>query len=859
MVPVAMGTGSCPAGKFTGMDRLERYRAKRKASKTPEPFGGTVAGGGNRFVVQRHSARNLHYDLRLEMGGTLVSWAVPKGPSPNPVDKRLAMKVEDHPVEYVDFEGVIPEGEYGAGPVIVWDQGTWVPKADPEEGLQKGKLLFELRGYKLRGVWTLVKTRQAENSWLLIKERDDQVDEGGTESYPDDSIYSGLTVEERRDPEPAREAIAERLEEAGATRRAVDPRRLSPMLAVPEERPFSRAGWVFEIKLDGYRLIAAREKGEALLLSRNGNDLTATFPEIARAVRGLPYEGLVLDGEVVVHDARGLPSFQELQKRGRLTRWADVQRAAVERPATFYAFDLLAAEGLDARELPLRERKSVLRELLPRAGPIRFSDHVEERGEAVYEQVTALDLEGVVGKRADSPYRTGQRSRDWIKVRAMRTDDFVVVGWSEPSGSRAGFGSLHLAQFDAGGALVYAGAVGTGFDVARLAELSGRLMELEVDDPPFGGSLPAGRGHHWARPKIVVEVRYKEVTDDGLLRQPSFLRVRDDKPPAECVQEGVHPPDVELEPAPVAPPAEPRGEVPFTNLDKVLYPDAGFTKGDVIEYYRAVAEWMLPYLRDRPLVLTRYPDGIDGKSFYQKNAPEWAPGWVRTVTVWSEGSERDLDYFVVEDLDSLLYVANSAALLLHVWSSRVSSLGSPDWCILDLDPKDAPFEHVVEVARTLHRLCDEIGLPAFVKTSGSSGLHVLVPLGRQVTYDQSRTLGELLARLAVRERRDIATIERVVKKRGGKVYVDFLQNGHGKLLVAPYSTRPLPGAPVSAPLRWKEVVPSLDIRRFTIASMPRRLRSMKRDPLRPVLDLEPDLVGAIGKLAERMAPEERGS
>ena len=608
---------------------------------------------------------------------------------------------------------------------------------------------------------------------------------------------------------------------------------------------------MFEIKLDGYRLLAAHAKGEPLLVSRNGNDLTATFPEIARAIQGLPYEDLVVDGEVVVHDARGLPSFQELQKRGRLTRRSDVQRAAVERPATFYAFDLLACEGFDARDLSLLDRKAILREILPRAGPIRFSDHVEEKGEAVYEQVTALDLEGVVGKKADSPYRTGLRSKDWIKVRAMRTDDFVVVGWTDPSGSRAGFGSLHLAQYDAGGALVYAGAVGTGFTEARLSALSARLRKAEIDRPPFRGR-PAGRGHHWTRPDLVVEVRYKEVTEEGLLRQPSFLRLRDDKPPRECVQQGVHPPDPEIEPAPVEDPAEAPRVIPFTNLDKVLYPDSRFTKGDVIEYYRAVAEWMLPYLRDRPLVLTRYPDGIEGKSFYQKNAPEWAPDWVRTVTVWSEGSERDLDYFVVDDLDSLLYIANSAALLLHVWSSRVATLGNPDWCILDLDPKDAPFAHVIEVARVLRRLCEEIELPAFVKTSGSTGLHVLVPVARRVTYDQSRTLGELLARLVVRERRDIATIERVVKKRGGKVYVDFLQNGHGKLLVAPYSTRPLPGAPVSAPLRWSEVKPGLDIGRYTIATLPRRLRSMKNDPLRPVLEVEPDLVGALERLAERL-------
>ena len=327
-------------------DRLKAYRAKRAAGKTPEPMGGGVETGGRLLCVQQHAARNLHWDLRLEMGGTLVSWAVPKGPSPDPADKRLAMKVEDHPIEYGDFEGVIPAGQYGAGPVILWDKGTWTPLEDPVEGLVKGKLLFDLHGYKLRGRWTLVKTKQAANSWLFIKERDEHVDPRGTDAYPHDSIYSGLTVEERRDPSAVRARVAERLAAAGAARRAVDVGKLSPMLAVSADAPFSRAGWVFEIKLDGYRLLAAREKGEARLVSRNGNDLTATFPEIARAIRGLPYEGLVVDGEVVVHDARGIPSFQELQKRGRLTRWSDVQRAAAERPATFYAFDLLACEGL---------------------------------------------------------------------------------------------------------------------------------------------------------------------------------------------------------------------------------------------------------------------------------------------------------------------------------------------------------------------------------------------------------------------------------------------------------------------------------------------------------------------------------
>src|SRR5687768_9211289 len=346
-----------PAQSSSG--QLKEYRAKRNFSKTPEPSGKPLSKPRRRvrakrvqlaYCVQKHLATNLHYDFRLEHKGVMLSWAVPKGPSLKPADKRLAMKVEDHPVEYGDFEGVIPAGQYGAGPVILWDKGTWTPLEDPVEGLVKGKLLFDLHGYKLRGRWTLVKTKQAANSWLFIKERDEHVDPRGTDVYPHDSIYSGLSVEERRDPSAVRAAIAERLADAGGTRRAVDVARLSPMLAVSADAPFSRAGWVFEIKLDGYRLLAARERGESRLVSRNGNDMTATFPEIARAIRGLPYEGLVLDGEVVVHDARGIPSFQELQKRGRLTRWSDVQRAAAERPATFYAFDLLACEGLDARE-----------------------------------------------------------------------------------------------------------------------------------------------------------------------------------------------------------------------------------------------------------------------------------------------------------------------------------------------------------------------------------------------------------------------------------------------------------------------------------------------------------------------------
>ncbi|HUF74983.1 MAG TPA: DNA ligase D [Longimicrobiales bacterium] len=830
-------------------DRLAAYREKRSASRTPEPFGGRVVAGGSIFVVQKHAARNLHWDLRLELDGVLLSWAVPKGPSPNQADKRLAMQTEDHPLEYAEFEGVIPEGEYGAGAMIVWDKGVWVPLEDAHRGLETGKLLFELRGHKLHGSWTLVKTRQAERSWLLIKERDAYMDEGrSTEDYPDDSIFSGLTVEEFPQADAHAEETAARVAETGAKRRAVRAKDVGLMLATSEERPFTREGWIFELKYDGYRLLAERHGREPYLRSRAGHALTATFPEIARAVRGLPYEGLVLDGEVVVNDLEGRPSFSRLQKRGRILNRDDALRASVELPATYHAFDILALEGFDVRTLPLLERKEILKEVLPTVGPIRYADHIEEQGEAMYEQVERMRLEGIVGKKADAPYRGG-RSRSWIKVRTVRIEKFVVVGWTEPKGSRGGFGSLHLGQYD-GEELVYRGAVGSGFKDSELDAVLQVLEEIEVPSSPCEqGPVPRGRGHHWVRPQLVAEVKYKELTDAGVVRQASFGELKPDARPETCVVEGSAdgaPPDPTGDPGPVEAPEE--RAIPFTNLDKVFWPEEGYTKGDLIEYHRRVAEWMLPYLEDRPLVMTRYPDGIDGKSFFQKDAPPYAPEWFRRVTLWSEGSERELSYFVAEDLESLLYVINLGTIPLHIWSSRVDTLSQPDWCILDLDPKDAPFTDVVEIANKLHQVCEEIGLPSFVKTSGSSGIHVLVPLGRQLTYEQSRTLGQLLGRVVVSELPQIATLTRNPDRREGKVYVDFVQNGHGRLLAAPFTVRPRPGATVSAPVEWSEVNRRLTIESHTIESVPKRMKRLGKDPLRPVLDLEPDLLGVLESL-----------
>jgi len=838
-------------------DALSAYRAKRSLDATPEPVGVVGALRGRLFVVHKHAASHLHYDLRLEMDGVLRSWAVPKGPSRNQADKRLAVLVEDHPLEYGNFEGKIPEGNYGAGAVIVWDRGMWLPIEDIAKGFEKGKLLFELRGYKLKGKWTLVKLKKGVKEWLLIKERDSQAVTANGEVFPQGSVLSGMTVEDLKAGANPAVALADDLKEAGAPKRKLRAQDVELMLAEPREKAFTKEGWLFELKLDGFRFLASRENGEGKLTTRNGHDLTAAFPEIARSLTALPYDDLVLDGELVVPDDAGRPSFQRLQERARFTRATDIGRAAVEQPASLFLFDFLAAEGYDARSLPLVERKKLLRRVVPEVGPLRYLEHFETTGEAVYAQVTKMGLEGVVAKKMDAPYRAG-RSSNWIKIRAERTDDFVVVGYTRPKGSRAGFGALHLGVYDRG-ALTYVGRVGTGFDTRELEEYAAALEAAHRKEPPFKGAGPAGKEHVWVEPRLVAEVRYLEVTEDGQLRQPVFVRFRTDKAAAECVKEGVggRVSGVESEPPTRKEPPHPTPHTlhpafQFTNLHKVYWPAERYTKGDLVAYYKAISPWLLPYLKDRPLVLTRFPDGIEGKSFFQKDAPAYAHDFVRTVRMYSAESERELNYFVCDSESALLYIANMGAIPLHIWGSRVATLETPDWCILDLDPKEAPFAHVVTVAKAIREMAEAIGMPTFIKTSGSTGLHVLVPLGRQCTFDQARALGGLLARVVAAELPDIATITRQVQKRDGRVYIDYVQNGHGRLLAAPFTARPVPGALVSMPLEWKEVTPKLDIAKFTIRTAPARMEKLGEDPLLPVLTLKPDLVAALAGLHRRL-------
>ncbi|HEV8123427.1 MAG TPA: DNA ligase D [Gemmatimonadales bacterium] len=667
-----------------------------------------------------------------------------------------------------------------------------------------------------------------------------------------DDLLSSYRAKRPRDPapQPAGEAaIRDALEQLKAPRRKVTASDVGMMLAEVRDGPFTREGWLFEIKLDGYRLMAGSEKGKPSLISRNGLDLAGSFPEISRAVAALPFSNIVIDGEVVALTPEGRPSFQLLQQA----------RTAAELPVIYYAFDLPGFAGYDLRGLPLLVRKELLRRVIPTAGPVRYLEHFETEGESLYQHVVKLGLEGVVAKRTDAPYKAG-RSPLWNKIRADRSDDFVVVGYTPPKGARGGFGALHLAQY-VDGNLVYSGRAGSGFSGKQLQEVKADLDRIQRKSPPCDGPVPFGetsgaipitaipdyRISTWVEPRLVAEVRFKEWTQEGYLRHPVFLRFREDKPPLECVRQGT--------PAVARPTVKPTlkgSAVQVTNRDKVFWPEDGYTKGDLIEYYRAIAPWLLPYLHDRPVVLTRYPDGIAGKNFFQKDAPGHVPAWLRTVRLWSEQAQRDIDYFVCENEDGLVYLANLASIPLHIWASRVETLALPDWCSLDLDPKGAPFGDVITLARSARELCERIGLPAFIKTTGSSGLHVMIPLGRQFTHDQAKTLGEVLAHALVKKHRAIATTTRAVQKREGKVYVDYGQNGHGKLLVAPFSVRALPGAPVSMPLKWTEVKAGLDIRGFTIKNAIARMKKLKQDPLLPIMQIEPDLESALDALQREM-------
>ena len=861
---------------------LDTYRQKRHPGRTPEPFAAPSAApsSAQRFVVQQHAARRLHWDLRLEIDGVLVSWAVPRGPSVDPKEKRLAVQTEDHPLEYADFEGLIPAGNYGAGAMIVWDAGTYriVDGGAPAEALRAGKLDLELRGHKLRGRWALVRTKAgAGKDWLLFKKAEGPLSGPEPVAAQPWSVLSGLSVTELRDGTRRDGELAALAATAGAPRRTLPPAALRPMLAETAEAAFSRRGWLFELKYDGIRVLIVRAAGHPpRLLARSGRDVTATFPDIAAAAAHLAAESFVIDGELIALDERGTGSFERLQQRLGITNPWSVARAAGAVPAQVHGFDLLAAAGYDLRGLPLATRKSILRRLLPPQGVIRYADHVEEEGATFFAEACAHGVEGIVAKRADSLYASGRRSRDWLKIKAPRTADLAVVGFVPGKGARAPLGALMLA-WRRDSELVYAGNVGSGLSDKRIADLLPTLQAAARPTPAFTSSEPLARGAVFVEPSLVAEVRFTEATERGLLRQPVFLRLRNDKrledvdrpdalvrvPRSDAGSNAggtgrgdgepesgttLHATSARQRSTDGGQPPAPQPRFVPTNLAKVFWPDDGYTKGDLLGYYDRIWPAIQPYLRDRPVVLTRYPDGIAGKNFFQKNAPEFVPDWVATCRI------DDTEYFLCNERDALLYVINLGCIPLHVWSARRQSIEHPDWAILDLDPKGAPFRDVLAVARRIHALLQPLGAPHFIKTSGQDGLHVLVPLGGALTHDEAKAFAEVLARLVVADLPEIATIVRPLGGRAGKVYVDFLQNGAGKTIAAPFSVRPRAGAPVSTPLAWSEVGARLDPARFTIRTVPQRMRR-RADPMRAVLDTSIDVAGVLTALTERLRDE----
>jgi len=615
---------------------------------------------------------------------------------------------------------------------------------------------------------------------------------------------------------------------------------IKPMLATAGEA-FSRKDWLFEIKYDGYRLQCIKENDETRLISRNGNDLSQTFPEILQAVSRLPFNSFIIDGEAVVHDTSGMPNFARMQRRGRLSKPSAIERAMHQYPATLYSFDLIAFADYDLRKLPLVKRKDFLRMMIPVAGMIKYSDHIERDGQAMYQAAERLGLEGIVGKSAKGKYVSG-RSDQWIKIRIDQTDDFVVMGYREAS--NGDIRSLMVGQY-VDNELLYSGNVGSGLSDTLCRELS-HLFE-GIEDAKRLPEAPKNNDFHWKVATPVVEVRFKEITPSGQLRHPVLLRLRDDKNPEECIRLVKN---TALEEVAVEEEAIDK-TVQLSNLDKVFWPNQGLTKGDMITYYEAVCPWLLPWLEDRPLVMTRFPDGIEGKSFYQKDAPGFVPDWIRIEKMWS--TEREIGYFVVDSPEAMIYIANMASIPLHIYHSRVASIEHPDWCVLDLDPKEAPFSDVITIAKKIHEICEEIGMPSFVKTSGSTGLHILLPLDNQFTFEQSRIMGELLSRIVVRELGDISTIIRNTSQREGKVYIDYLQNGSGKLIASPYCVRPKENAPVSMPIHWREVNKKLRPDSFHIKNAIQRLKRQKQDPALAVLSTNVNLIDVLEALTDRYA------
>ncbi len=819
------------------MPSLATYRKKRSFGKTREPRGRLAAGEGFSFVVQKHAARRLHYDFRLQLDGVLLSWAVPKGPSLDPKVKRLAVQTEDHPVEYGGFEGTIPQGEYGGGTVMIWDQGRWIPEGDARESYRNGVLKFRLEGKRLRGSWHLVRTKGTgkaggdKPSWLLFKGSDDEASTTRDITQEDASVVSGRTMPaiarqaDRGTPANprAKDAPPDLATIAGARRASFPDAALPCQLARPTLKVPDGDSWFHEIKLDGYRILAHVEGDKVELFTRNGLDWTARFATLARALAKARLGQAVLDGEMVALDERGHSSFQALQNA-----LAEDTRAA---ELAYFVFDLLYLDGWDLRGCRLDRRKELLRELLAvrASAAIRYSDHLVGNGPAAHAQACQLGLEGLVSKRRDATYRAG-RGDAWLKAKCAARQELVVGGFSAPRGSRQHLGALLLGVYRKG-ELRYAGKVGTGFSEASLRELERKLAPLERKDPPFADPPRgvAARGVRWLEPTLVAEIAFAGFTDDGKVRQAVFHGLREDKPAKE----------VRPEPAQ---PVESVADAPaITHPERVLYPDVGITKGQLADYYRKVASAMLPHVANRPLTLVRCPDGQHRSCFYQKHLQrDRVPGLV-PVSIRADG--KTAQHFFLRDAAGLVGLAQLGVLEVHVWGALADEPEAPDRLVFDLDPApDVAWPAVVEAAQEVRERMRRLGLESFVKSTGGKGLHVVVPLrrdGARFGWQPARAFCKAVAQAMAADspRRYLAVATKA--KRAGRIYVDHLRNARGATAVAAYSPRSRPGAPVSVPLAWNELAAFDPGAPYSVLNVAERLR--RKDPWRELPDVQQGL------------------
>lgn len=851
---------------------LKEYKQKRDLKTGLEPPGNISKHHKDlAFVVQKHAASHLHYDFRLELDGVLKSWAVPKGPSLNPGDKRLAIMVEDHPYDYRTFEGIISPGNYGAGTVMVWDEGTYQPldkkgvKAYEKairEGLKKGEITFELQGKKLKGKYTLVKLKKSDpddKSWLLIKAKDPYASKEDVTEL-DRSVVTKRTMDQisaNADPDDPDSPAIDVDSEKGS--KAKMPKWIKPMLAYAVDEPFDSDEHIFEVKWDGFRALARVEKHKVELYSRSFQSFNKRFAPIAEALKQFP-ESVLLDGEIVIIDEKGRSSFQDLQ---------NYQRTG-EGNLCYYVFDILFYQGIDLRTRPLIERKALLKQFLTswKNHPlIRYSDHILSRGKELYALAKKQSLEGVVAKAINSEY-VSSRSKNWLKIKTKNQQEVIICGFTSPKGSRKGFGSLILGVFEKED-LKYVGHVGTGFDEATLQDLMKKMSPLITTESPFSTS-PKEKSVTWIKPKLVSEVAFAEWTKEGIMRHSVYLGLRDDKDPKEVKMEATLPTKTIKKISKESKTREENSkssikvkkssskgsskkskskesEVAFTNLDKVFWPVEGYTKGDLIEYYRKMSPYILPYLTDRPESLRRYPNGIEQEGFFQKNVDHSLPNWIQTTPVLHDG--KSIDYMVIQDLQSLLFAINLGCIDLNPFNSRIQSLDYPDYMVLDLDPVEVGFDQVVEVALATHEILEDLDVPNFCKTSGSRGLHIYVPMGAKYTYEQTKEFAHLIAQLVNNQLPEITSLERSPDKRTKKVYPDYLQNNFGQTLAAPYSIRPKKGAKVSTPLLWSEVKRGLDPNDFTIKTIFSRLKELKnKDLFLPVLGKGIDLRAVLKKV-----------